>query len=247
KYGPDIPAVLAYAERCASELADLEGADQNLEAVAAEREEAGQALRAAAERLSGVRRAAAERLGRAVTGILPQVALTRAELKVGVFPGEMGPAGQDRVEFQFTANPGEPVRPLARIASGGELSRVMLAVQTVLARMDATPTLIFDEIDAGISGRAGQSVAECLAGLGEERQVICVTHLPQIASMAEHHYLIAKSVEGGRTRVSARRLDREGRVAEIARLVGGVELTATTLRHAEEMVRLAAERRRRRE
>lgn len=247
KYGSDVPAVLAHAERCAAELGGLEGAGQNLEAVAAEREAVGQALQAEAERLSALRRAAAARLGEAVCGIFPQVALARAELGVEVVEGELGPTGHDRVDFTFTANPGEPPQPLARIASGGELARVMLALQTVLARIDATPTLIFDEIDAGISGRAGQSVAECLAGLGAERQVICVTHLPQIASMAEHHYLIAKAVEAGRTKVSARLLDREGRVAEIARLVGGVELTPTTLRHAEEMVRLAAERRSRTE
>lgn len=244
KYGTDVPSVLAHAERCAAELATLEGAEENLAALEAARAETARVLEETAGRLTVARREAAERLSGLVSALLPQLALTRASLGAEVAPGELGPTGRDRVEFTFTANPGEPARPLARIASGGELSRVMLALQTVFARLDATPTLIFDEIDAGISGRAGQTVAESLSHLGRERQVICVTHLPQIASMAEHHYLIAKAVgPAERTRVSATPLDREGRVAEIARLVGGVQLTSTTLRHAEEMVRLAEERR----
>ncbi|MDI6870037.1 MAG: DNA repair protein RecN [Bacillota bacterium] len=248
KYGTDVPAVLAYAEQCAAELAALEQTEESLEGLAAARIEAEKALESAASRLSEARRAAAARLGELVSALLPQLALARARLTVGVSEGEVGPSGRDRIEFLFTANPGEPARPLARIASGGELSRLMLALQTVLARVDATPTLIFDEIDAGISGRAGQTVGECLARLGRERQVVCVTHLPQIASMAEHHYLIAKGMGAkGRVQVSATLLDREGRVAEIARLVGGVKLTPTTLRHAEEMVRMAEERRLKRE
>lgn len=244
KYGGEVKAVLAFAEECARELARLEGAAESLEDLDKEREQNRRLLEAAAGRLSEVRRAAAARLGSAVTALLPQLAMARGYLGVEVTAGEIGPAGHDRVEFMFTANAGEPPRPLSRIASGGELSRVMLALQSVLARIDATPTLIFDEIDAGISGRAGQTVAECLARLAGERQVVCVTHLPQIASMAEHHYLIAKEVgTDGATRVCALELDREGRVAEIARLVGGVQVTETTRSHAEEMVRLAEERR----
>lgn len=243
KYGSDVPAVLAYAEQCAVELDKLENAEGRREELAAALAELEQELAAAAGRLSDLRQAAAARLAEQVAGLLPQLAFGKAHFGVEVIEGEMGPTGKDRVEFFFTANPGEPARPLVKIASGGELSRVMLALQTVLARSDATPTLIFDEIDTGISGRAGQTVAGCLARLGRERQVICVTHLPQIASMAEHHYLIAKGVANGRTRISATLLDRDGRVAELARLVGGVELTPTALRHAEEMLRMAEKQR----
>jgi DNA repair protein RecN (Recombination protein N) len=243
KYGADVPAVLAYAERCAAELSRLEEAEASPGELAAARVRAERELVAAAGRLTALRRAAAAQLAQQVAALLPQLAFRKARFEVEVAAEELGPSGGDRVEFLFTANLGEPLKSLAKIASGGELSRVMLALQTVLARSDATPTLIFDEIDAGISGRAGQTVAECLARLGRERQVVCVTHLPQIASMAEHHYLIAKAVAEGRTQVSAALLGREGRVAELARLVGGVELTSTTLRHAEEMLRMAEERR----
>lgn len=245
KYGAGVEAILAYAEQASAEMAKLERADERAGELLAAIATARQELETAADALSTLRRQAAGQLGEELSRLLPDLAMPKGRLSVRVALGEVGATGKDRAEFLFSANAGEEPRPLSRIASGGELSRVMLAVQTVLARADGTPTLIFDEIDAGISGRAGQKVAELLSRLGQECQVVCVTHLPQIASMAEHHVRVTKEAkaEESATGVSAGTLDRPGRVAELARLVGGVELTATTLRHAEEMLRLAEEER----
>ncbi len=150
--------------------------------------------------------------------------------------------GIDEPEFLISTNPGEPVRPLGMVASGGELSRIMLAIKTVLAETDQVPTLIFDEIDTGISGRTAQMVSEKLRILSKCRQVICITHLPQIAAMADQHFEIRKSASDGRTATSIRALDREAMVDELARLLGGAEITETVRQNAEEMKRLAKKR-----
>ena len=150
--------------------------------------------------------------------------------------------GIDEPEFLISTNPGEPVRPLGMVASGGELSRIMLAIKTVLAETDQVPTLIFDEIDTGISGRTAQMVSEKLRILSKCRQVICITHLPQIAAMADQHFEIRKSASDGRTATSIRALDREAMVDELARLLGGAEITETVRQNAEEMKKLAKKR-----
>lgn len=149
------------------------------------------------------------------------------------------PAGYDEAEFMISTNPGEPVRPLGMVASGGELSRIMLAVKTVLAETDDIPTLIFDEIDTGISGRTAQMVSEKLRVIARSHQVICITHLPQIAAMADSHFEIRKSVEEGRTTTTIRPLDREQMTEELARLLGGAEITETVRQNAREMKELA--------
>ena len=154
------------------------------------------------------------------------------------------PGGFDEAEFKISTNPGEPVRPLGMVASGGELSRIMLAIKTVLADSDDIPSLIFDEIDTGISGRTAQKVSEQLALISRSHQVICITHLPQIAAMADRHYEIAKSADGGKTRTRIRRLDGEEMVTELARLLGGAQITEAVLENAREMKKLAEERRR---
>ncbi len=161
--------------------------------------------------------------------------------RVAFHPSERGftPTGCDRVEFQIAPNPGEPLRPLAKIASGGELSRLMLALKTIFIDVDPIDTVVFDEIDTGVSGRAAQAIAEKMAGLARRNQVLCVTHQPQVACMADHHYLIAKEVADQKTQTRVQRLDEDGRTTELARMLGGVEVTATTRRHAEEMLRLA--------
>jgi DNA repair protein RecN (Recombination protein N) len=149
---------------------------------------------------------------------------------------DVGPTGRDQVEFLLSPNSGEPLKPLVKIVSGGEMSRIMLAIKVVLARVDGVPTLIFDEIDAGISGRAAQAVSEKLSLLSAESQVLCVTHLPQIAAMADDHFLISKEEEDGRTTTRVLSLDDKGRILEIARMIGGSDLTRLTLDHASEMV-----------
>lgn len=147
--------------------------------------------------------------------------------------------GYDEAEFLISMNPGEELRPISQVASGGELSRIMLAIKSVLADMDDIPTLIFDEIDTGISGRTAQKVAEKLSAIGRNHQVLCITHLAQIAAMADRHFLIEKGVSGGKTTTNVLELDEEASIGELARLTGGVEMTDTGLRHAREMKELA--------
>ena len=148
-------------------------------------------------------------------------------------------SGYDEVQFLISTNPGQPMRPLKDVASGGELSRIMLAIKTVLADSDEIPTLIFDEIDTGISGRTAQKVSEKLSYIGRSHQVICITHLPQIAAMADAHFEIAKSAKDGRTTTTIRLLDREESVNELARLLGGAKITEAVVKNAGEMKELA--------
>jgi DNA repair protein RecN (Recombination protein N) len=165
--------------------------------------------------------------------------MDRARFAIAVEPGpmtEVGPRGLDRVEFRLSANPGEEVRPLAKVVSGGELSRTMLALKAVLARADRVPTMIFDEVDAGIGGRVAAVVAQKLARAAEGHQVLCVTHLAPIAARAAHHVRVWKGVRAGRTRVSAEVLTGEARVEEIARMVAGERVTDTARGHARELL-----------
>lgn len=149
------------------------------------------------------------------------------------------PSGYDEAQFLISTNPGEPVKPLGQVASGGELSRIMLAIKTVLADTDEIPTLIFDEIDTGISGRTAQKVSEKLAYIAKNHQVICITHLPQIAAMADCHFLIEKTAREGRTATLIRRLTRAEEIGELARLLGGAKITDAVRRNAVEMKELA--------
>jgi len=149
--------------------------------------------------------------------------------------------GVDQVEFYFSPNPGEPVKPLARIASGGELSRLMLAIKSLALARGEIPTLLFDEVDAGIGGRIAEIVGQKLKKVAAAHQVICVTHLPQIAALADSHYAVAKEVARGRTFTRVHRLDQRERVAEVARMLGGVTVTDKAIRHAEEMVKARRE------
>ena len=152
---------------------------------------------------------------------------------------ELNSLGCDKMQFLISTNPGEPVKPIAKIASGGELSRIMLAIKTVLAGKDEIGTLIFDEVDTGVSGSAAQKVGQKLREAAGNRQVICVTHLAQIAALAQHQYRIQKTVENKRTFTSVTELDHEGRKQEIARIMGGTQITHLMLQNAEEMLRLA--------
>jgi DNA repair protein RecN (Recombination protein N) len=147
------------------------------------------------------------------------------------------PRGMDQVEFYFSPNPGEPVKPLAKIASGGELSRVMLAIKSSVFTQEDTPTLLFDEVDAGIGGGVAEIVGRKLRKVAERQQVICVTHLPQIAALAGSHYVVRKEVSNTRTFVSVKKLTDRERVAELARMLGGIKITEKTRRHAEEMLK----------
>ncbi len=247
KYGDTESAMLAFRETAADELERL----GRHEAILAEQErmlaELEAELSGAAHELSKRRHEAAERFAGEATRELRQLGMEHARFEIAVTRApfaEIGARGLDRVEFRLSTNPGEDVRPLARIASGGELSRTMLALKAILARADRVPTMIFDEVDSGIGGRVAAVVAQKLAAAAEGRQVLCVTHLAPIAARAAHHVRVAKSVRGGRTRVSAEIVTGEARVEEIARMVAGDRVTETARGHARELLGRPASRKR---
>jgi DNA repair protein RecN (Recombination protein N) len=238
KYGDSEAAMLRHREDAAAELERLAGHDEMLAAQERIVAELGAELTAAAETLSERRAAAATRLAARAEKQLRALGMERAVFRIAV---ERAPAAQvsvrglDTVEFALSTNPGEELRPLARVASGGELSRTMLALEAVLARADRVPTLIFDEVDAGIGARVAATVGETLVASAQGRQVLCVTHLAPIAALAQHHLVVTKAVRGGRTRATVAALGDEERVAEIARMLGG-EGGSAALRHARELL-----------
>ncbi|HOQ30866.1 MAG TPA: DNA repair protein RecN, partial [Armatimonadota bacterium] len=189
-----------------------------------------------AERLTQLRYEATGRFQDEVETELAALAMEKTSFRVALEIGALGPTGTDRVEFLISPNPGEPLKPLARIASGGELSRVMLALKSILARVDRVPTLIFDEVDVGIGGRTAHVIGEKLAALGKEKQVLCVTHLPQVASRGDLHFTVRKEIQGERTVIRLCHLTDEERVDELARMLGGQEGSAMAREHAREML-----------
>ena len=250
KYGPTIPAILQYYEKLRGEQQDWERHGERLTELTAELGQARQVLKSLAVTLSDKRRQAAERLQHVVQHELQelnmantvfQVAHTlryhpQGELRVGTERVTLTADGIDEVEYLFSPNPGQSPKPIARIASGGELSRVMLAMKSILAREDQIPTLIFDEVDAGIGGKTAKIVGEKLRHIARSHQVFCITHLPQIASQGEQHYRIAKSVQANHTATDIQPLSFPERIEEIARMSGGKEITDITRKHAKEML-----------
>ena len=244
KYGDTdgtVAEVLEWSRRSAARLAELDGSDERVEQLTQERDDLQERLRDLAGQVSAERRAAAERLGEAVTGELGGLAMPHATLAVEVRDATPGPSGADEIEFCFTANPGSPARPLQKAASGGELSRVMLALEVILSDTHPVPTLVFDEIDAGIGGRAAVQVGQRLARLAEKAQVIVVTHLPQVAAFADRHHVVRKSDDGSVTTSGLEALDQNGRLRELSRMMAGLEDSEAAQTHAEELLALAAE------
>jgi DNA repair protein RecN (Recombination protein N) len=250
KYGPTVEAILAEAAVVQAEITRWEQGSARLAELDRETAMAAAAASELAGDLSRGRAAAGPRLEKRLLEELDALAMGGSRFEVRLQRDE-DPAGRlslegrrwradergiERVEFLLSANPGVEPRPLARVASGGELSRVMLALKTALAEVDRVPTLVFDEVDIGIGGRTARAVGERLRAAAAGRQVFCVTHLPQIASLAHVQYTIEKRVVAGRTRVRVQRLDGPGRVAEVARMLGGRAVTEATLQHAEELL-----------
>jgi len=248
KHGPTLDEVIDRGRILARERALLaEGADEGRN-LGRELEEASAAYLAAARDLSYRRRAAAVEFAKRVEGLLTELAMDRARFEVRFEEGEAPPerwgtGGIDRAEFFVSPNPGEELRPLVRVASGGELSRLMLALQTLEARDAPGKTLIFDEVDAGIGGRVAGIVGARLGDLGSRFQVLCITHLPQIAAQGTSHFRIEKSIRRGRTVTGVERLEGDDRIQEVARMIGGAAVTATVLASAEELLAGAGERR----
>lgn len=239
KYGDSVEAVIAFGDEAAAELARLDDAEGERERLRAEEGERRHLLEMAAAELGAARRAATERLARAVNGELEPLGLPAGSFGVAVEAVEIGPNGADRVTFTFAPNPGEPPRPLARIASGGEASRLSLALKVVLAAADDTPLLVFDEVDAGVGGRHATALGERLRALAAFHQVVCVTHLPQVAAFADAHLHVGKRVAEGRTQTELHVLEGAARAAELAAMLAGADAGEEAHAAAEALLRSA--------
>jgi DNA repair protein RecN (Recombination protein N) len=253
KYGDTIAEILEHCRKISAELDAMENKEERIQHLTRETEREMKQLAEVGRKLSELRRDAAKRLTKSIENELKALHMERTRLEVhfrhsAESQGTDEPAGRltrdgfDEVEFLISPNPGEPLRPLAKIASGGELSRIMLAMKTIFARIDRIPVLVFDEVDTGVSGRAAQAIADKLSELSRSCQVFSITHLPQVACMADSHFVVRKRVQGERTFTSVDDARDDERVLELARMLGGVELTETTMNHAREMIALANEK-----
>ena len=246
KYGATTADMIAYRDRIAAELGELEDSDEAMERLEREYRQSAKALEAASARLTKAREAAARRFEKSIEGQLHELGMQNARLSMRFAPPEPGEKlvsrftaqGVDRIEMMFCANLGQPMKPLAKVASGGELSRIMLALKNLSAQKPGIPrSMVFDEIDTGISGRMAQVVAEKMSQIGDHHQVICVTHLPQIAAMADEQFLVRKRDVDGMTQTQVVRLERIQRAQELARMVGGAQSESeSSVRHAQTML-----------
>ncbi len=240
KYGDSIEAVLAYKEECSLKIEKYNNYEAYLEKLRKEYKKAEEACLLFCEKISAIRKSCAEKMTAAMKTALQDLNFSDVQFEL---PFEQldwfNASGFDACEFMISLNLGEELKPLTKVASGGELSRIMLAMKSVLAEQDEIPTLIFDEIDTGISGRTAQMVSEKMAQIGASHQILCITHLSQIASMADAHFLIEKSVEDGRTKTEIRELANEEIYMELARMLGGAKITSAVVQNAKEMKLLA--------
>lgn len=239
KYGNDVAEVLEWAERATGRLAELDGADDRIEELRKRAAVLDEALDSAAARISRARKEAAERLAKLASAELTALAMPHARLEFAVTKAPRGPHGADRIELVFTANPGSVPGPLGKIASGGELSRVRLALEVVLAGQSPGHTFVFDEVDAGVGGAVGLEIGRRLKRLAADCQVIVVTHLAQVAAFADQHFVIAKSSDGQVTTSDVTPLGEEERAAELARMMSGSGESDAGLRHAKELLTIA--------
>ena len=238
KYGVTCVDILGYLEKAKKELDEIEFADDHLEKLKKKLLKAEKTAWDAALALRENRKQTAVSMSERILTELSQLDMPRVQFSCQFTELELTPNGADAVAFYMSANAGEALKPMSKVASGGELARIMLAMKNVLAERDQVNTLIFDEVDTGVSGRAAQKVAEKLRSVAAHKQVLCVTHLPQLAALANTHLLIAKAEREGRTYTTVTPLDIEGRKKELARIIGGTNITETTLKSAEEMLRL---------
>ena len=240
KYGNSIPDILHYVEEKEQRLSVLEDYDAYLEQLQKKKDRAEKVLKENTDKLTEIRKRYAKGLSHDIKKGIEDLNFLDVEFEVEVRSlVDYTESGKDEVEFKISLNPGEKKKPLGMVASGGELSRIMLAIKAVLADKDEIETLIFDEIDTGISGRTAQKVSEKMAVIGKKHQVLCITHLAQIAAMADSHYLIQKQVEEGKTKTRIRPLAQDETIDELARILGGAEITDAVYHTAEEMKKLA--------
>ena len=236
KYGADCDEILAYLDKAQRELDEIEFADDRVEQLKKKLAKQEKQAWDAALALRKNRQEQGAVMAEKILSELSQLDMPRVQFQCRFRETELTSEGADAVAFYLSANAGEDLKPLSKVASGGELARIMLSMKNVLAEKDAVDTLIFDEVDTGVSGRAAQRIAEKLKSLASHKQVLCVTHLPQLAALADTHMLIAKSEHDGRTYTTVTPLDRKGRAMELARIIGGTNITETTLKSAEEML-----------
>jgi len=240
KYGDSILKILEYKEECAAKLEKYNNYEAYLEKLRKDYKQAEEKCLDLCEKLSDIRKREALQMTSAMKQALLELNFPEVQFELPVERMENFQSnGFDSCEFMISLNPGEPMKPLTKVASGGELSRIMLAMKSVLASQDEIPTLIFDEIDTGISGRTAQKVSEKMAQIGATHQILCITHLSQIAAMADAHFLIEKGVHDGRTTTGIRELEKEEIYTELARMLGGAEITEAVLENAKEMKQLA--------
>ncbi|MEJ2516311.1 MAG: DNA repair protein RecN [Gammaproteobacteria bacterium] len=244
KHQVDMDVLPERLEELRAEVDELEQAEERLEVAASRLADAEKRYGRAADALSAARSEAGDALSAQVSALMQQLGMPGGRFQVSVEPdpgGAPSPHGLDRVEFRVTANPGQPPGPLGKVASGGELARISLALQVAAKTANPVPVMIFDEVDSGVGGGVAEIVGRRLRELGETAQVLCVTHLPQVASQADHHLRVTKLTDGDTTRTRLNLLTEEEKVEELARMLGGVEITSTTRSHAEEMRRRARE------
>ena len=237
KYGTTCADILEYLEKAKKELDEIEFADDHMERLKKKLAQAEKLAWDAAHKLRENRKEASQILSARILTELAQLDMPKVQFACQFSEIDLNAGGADAVAFYMSANIGEALKPMSKVASGGELARIMLAMKNVLAEQDRVNTLIFDEVDTGVSGRAAQKVAEKLKSVARTKQVLCVTHLPQLAAMGDTHLLIAKGERNGRTYTTVTPLDIEGRKRELARIIGGANITETTLKSAEEMLR----------
>lgn len=236
KYGEGIETILKHRDGAEKELQKLTFSDERLKDLEDELEKREEVLSAKAARLTEMRKGVSGKIGKAVRAVLGELGMEKAEFAIDIKAAPLSSSGADTVEFLFSANKGEPPKSLARVASGGELSRIMLALKEILAEVDRVPVLIFDEVDAGIGGRTAESIGTKLRDLGGRHQVLCITHLPQIAAMAHYHVMIEKAQRKEGICVKVKELSDEDREEEIARMLGG-KVTDISLKHAKELLK----------
>lgn len=242
KYGNSIDDILVYCEECREKIQKLEDYENYIDNLKAKCKEAEKNLHNQAGKLSDIRKRQAHILEKAICDGVKELNFADVKFEIHFEPlKECSMQGMDDVEFRISLNPGQSLRPLSEVASGGELSRIMLAIKTVMADRDDVETLIFDEIDVGISGRTAQKVSEKMAIIGKTHQVICITHLAQIAAMADSHYVIEKKVESMDTTTGIRRINEKEAIEELARILGGAKITDAVIKNAKEMKELAKE------
>jgi DNA repair protein RecN (Recombination protein N) len=239
KYGEGTGSILNYRDEALRELDGHESVNEKLDAIEAGLKHKQDNLLAAAETLSEKRKQVAAKMEKLIRNELKGLSLNNAEFVIDIKEGDIAPHGSDKIEFLFSANPGEPPKPLVKIASGGELSRVMLALKSIFADFDGIPVLIFDEVDAGIGGKTAESVGEKLKTLSAKHQVLCATHLPQIASMGESHLKVEKGQKDGKVHIEVKEISGMERLHEIARMMSG-KITDISLKHAKELLDSAA-------